>query len=541
LAIAGYVDNETSLYLRDLDRLDVYKLEGTEGAVFPFFSPDGRWIGFSTADNLKRVSPETGEVLTICQTPGWYGADWGTDGYIYFVPPDIGRLHRVRESGGTPRPVDVAPPRGNAVDRWPCCLPGDLSILVTEWSGFSYETPNITLLSLETGERRTLTAPGTCPVYIPTGHIMFARPGALAAVPFDITQLGTTGPPFNLIEDKRYPLEPMFSISGNGTLVLADVAGDNSQSAQRQLGTDWQKERTLLWLNRDGNTEPLPAKPGPYTMPNLSPDGKRLALTLFREKAVENWVLEIDRGVFTRVTFERNDHMPVWSPDGKHFAISATEKGAPNIFVVPVDGRGEPERQTRDKDHQDPASWTPDGQTIAFVDFPSPSNGDIWLVDRGDTASVRPLIVTQYDERHAMISSDGNWMAYTSNRSEQYEIYVESFPDRGKSFQVSLNGGTDPMWARSGDELFFWTVDRGVENAPLNVLMSAEINTEPAFSVGTPRELLRANWASHSSGRPNYDVSPDGQRFIIIEPDKELAPIRRVRVVTNWFERLRDL
>ncbi len=537
LAFLGIFEGEQYLFLRQMDQIEITRLPETEGARCPFFSPDGRWIGFSTDSKMKKISVESGVVLTICDSPGWYGADWSEDGDIYFVPPESGRLNVVSDGGGIPRQLDTDPPRGNTVYRWPSCLPGGRSLLVAEWSGFPYETPIVDVISLETGERKTVVESGEYPKYLSTGHILVARPNVLAAVPFDLERLAATGPAFTVHEEPATGMVPSYSVSTTGTLVLASVPQRESRSKWRDEAATWMLERKLIWVDRTGMANPVGVRPGPYALPCLSPDGKLLALSVFREKGVENWILEIDRGIFTHPQTIGNDHLPVWSPDGNYLAVSAAISGPPNIYLVPVDGQTPPVRLTRDKDHQDPASWTPDGETLAFVDFPAPFNGDIWLVDRTDTSSVRPFLTTEFDERHPMISPDGKWIAYTSNRNERPEIYVDSFPGRKHRTLVSLDGGTDPMWSRDGRELYFWTVDPNEDENRFNVLMVTRIETETDLKSGVPSELFRKNSVYHSAGRPNYDVSPDG-RFLLIEPDQIHSPVRQLSVSTNWFEHL---
>jgi Tol biopolymer transport system component len=302
----------------------------------------------------------------------------------------------------------------------------------------------------------------------------------------------------------------------------------------------WREERILVSVDRSGAAKPLPISPGPYVFPNVSPDGKRLAVSVFREKAVENWILELDRGVFSRLTVDRNDHIPVWSPDGKQIAFSSATTGSPNIFLMSVDGSAPAERLTTAEFHQDPTSWSPDGRFLAFVEFAEGNDFDIWLIDFARGREVRPFIKTQFQERHAMISPDGKWMAYTSNRSGQPEVNICSFPDGGSNMQVSSQGGSDPLWARDGRELFFWAWNKKLDEGSHEpfALMAVKVDTRDGLHLGNQTRLFNRSWVYHSAGRPNYDVTPDG-RFVMLEYRGEAMSIRRLHVLLNWLDELK--
>ena len=525
------------LFLRRMDQLTASPVEGTEGAIYPFFSPDGRWIGFGTDGKLKKVFLDTGTVLTLCDAPSLNGGGWGPNETIAFAPERRSGIFLVPSAGGTPKKLDIRQTEaGQASHRTPCFLPGGDAILTMVWTGYAYEKPSIAVVSLKTGDRKILVEDAAWPVYMKTGHIVFARTNALYAVPFDAKHLELTGQPFTLFDALSTASDSYFALSANGTLVLASGFDQDDRPVWKEERALWQEERQLVWVDRSGSAVPLAVPPGPYVFPNLSPDGKTLALSVFREKAVENWLLDLDRGVFTRLTSERNDHLPVWSPDGRKIAVSSAIKGSPNVFLMPVDGSSEPERLTTSEFHQDPVSWSPDGRYLAYVDFAGEFNGDIWLIDFSRGKESQPLFNSKFDERYPMISPDGKAMAYTSNQSGRQELYVCTFPDGGKKTQVSTSGGSEPLWSRDGRELFFsaWEVSAVDGESRSLAMMVVSIDIRDGIRIGTPVTLFHRPWIHHGAGRANHDIASDG-RFIMLDYKEETKPIRRLRVLLNWF------
>jgi Tol biopolymer transport system component len=274
--------------------------------------------------------------------------------------------------------------------------------------------------------------------------------------------------------------------------------------------------------------QPLAAPPRPYETPRLSPDGRLVAVGTLTP--TEIWVYDIPRGALSRLTFE-GGQQPLWSPDGKRIAFRSPRAGKPpNLFWKPADGSGAEERLTTSEHAQFTESWSPDGQFIAFMDIAPTTGLDIWILPLEGDREPRPFLQTPFQESMARFSPDGRWLAYASDESGRTEIYVRPFPGPGGKWQISTEGGTEPFWARSG-ELFY-------RNG--NQLMAVETRTQPSspaiFSAGTPRLLFEGLYVASS----DYDVTADGQRFLMIKPvAQEGAAATQIHVVLNWFEELK--
>jgi serine/threonine-protein kinase len=535
-------DGKRKLFLRRMDQLSAKAVEGSDGAVFPFFSPDGDWVGFGAEGKLRKASLETGSVVSLCDAPNLCGGSWSRDGQIAFIPESQAGVHLVSSSGGLSKKLHMRQTESGSAKHWhPFFLPGGNAILTTVWTTSYYEAARVAVVSLKTGDRKILLEDASWPFFLPPDHIVFARRNGLYAVRFDPLRMELRGEPFKLFEALTEPNDSHFAVSANGTLVLASGLDQDARPSWKEERAYWREERVPVWVERSGAVHPVPLPPGPYAFPNVSPDGTKLALSVFREKAVENWMLDVESGVFSRLTVDRNDHISVWSPDGKQIAMSSATSGVPNIYVMPVDGTAPPERLTVSEFHQDPASWSPDGRFLTFLDFFTQNQFDIWLIDLTRGRESRPLIKTQFDERHAMISPDGKCMAYTSNRSGQREIYVCSFPDGNAIGQVTSEGGSDPLWSRDGRELFFWEWNKKVDqddHEPLS-LMAMTVGTHDGMRFGKPTPLFKRSWVYHNGGRPNYDVAPDG-RFVMLDYKGETSSITRLRVLLNWLDELED-
>jgi len=318
------------------------------------------------------------------------------------------------------------------------------------------------------------------------------------------------------------------SISDRGSLVY--VPGGAAEG-----------ESTLVWVDRKGAEQPLAAPPRPYNIPRFSPDGRLLAVETLTPPEI--WVYDIPRGTLSRLTFEGGAR-PLWSPDGKRIAFHSARAGKPpNLFWKPADGSGPEERLTTSDHSQTPHSWSPDGQVLAFTDIAPTTGQDIWVLPlEGDPSAAlrtegrkpRLFLQTTFSEGGAKFSPDGRWLAYGSDESGRTEIYVQPFPGPGGKWQISTNGGTEPFWARNG-EIFY-------RNG--NQLMVVETKTQPGsqpiFSAGTPRLLFEGPYVTTGIAVTNYDVTADGQRFLMVKPvAQQGAAANQINVVLNWFEELK--
>jgi eukaryotic-like serine/threonine-protein kinase len=521
-----YVANHggnTQLYIRAMDRFEAKPIPGTDGAETPFFSPDGQSVGFFAEGKLKKVSLSGGAPFTLCVAGVNRGASWGSDNII-FAPAATSGLFQVPAVGGKPKAL-TAPDRkkGEISHRWPEILPGGKALLFSVWSGGTFDDARIVLLSLATGERRVLIEGGSYARYVPSGHLVYVRAGGLVAVPFDLKRLEVTGSPVTILEG--ISMNPSsgwaeFSTSMDGS--LAYVPG----------GSRAYTERTLLWVDRKGTARPLAAPPRAYVSPRLSPDGQRVAVG---GEGVGLWLFDLARGTLTRLTDTGGAFpLPIWTPDSKRLTFRFNASGSLNLDWILSDGSNTAERLTASDNMQSPGSWSPDGQVLAFSENDPTSGWDIWVLKLDDQRKPQPFLQTPFNEGAPMFSLDGHWLAYESDETGQREIYVRPFPGPGGKWQISTEGGTEPMWARNGSELFYRSGDK---------MMVAAVTTKPAFSAAKPTLLFEGHYERGSfsySIQPNYDVSLDGQRFLMIKTS-ELEAAAQVNVVLNWSDEVRRL
>lgn len=522
LVYVGSRGSHRQLYLRRMNPPGESRpIPGTDGADDPFFSPDGQWIGFFAGEKLQKVAISGGPPVTLCTAPGNRGASWGPDDTIVFtlgLGANLG-LWRLPAAGGTPKSLTkVETEKGEATHLWPEILPGGKAVLFTiGLAGKSYDEALIAVLLLETGERRVVLEGGSNAHYAPTGHIIYFRAGKLWAVPFDLARLQVTGPPAPVVENvSGYPSigQGLFSFSQNGLLVYA-------RSDARPA------ERTLVWVNRKGEERPVTKSRRAYSWPRLSPDGHRLAVSVDYD---DIWVYDLEGGNFTQLTSGADsDVYPLWTPDGKRVTFSSNKTGPWNVSWKAADGSGAEERITTSPHTQFPMSWSPDGKVLTVYQVDPATAGDVWLLSREGEPEYWPLLKTPAIEGVARFSPDGHWISYASNESGRFEVYVLPYPGPGQKVQISTEGGTGPMWGRNGQELFFWQGDK---------MMAVDATTEPAFGTSKPRVLFEGVY-DFAPGQINYDVAPDGQRFVMIKDPTPALVEKQLRTVPNWFEELK--
>jgi eukaryotic-like serine/threonine-protein kinase len=517
LAYAAVRGGSSQLYLRSMDSLESKPIPGTEGASEPFFSPDGQWLGFFAAQKLKKVSVSGGVGETLGDAALPVGGTWSSKGTIVFAPTANSPLLQVSDAGGAPQPLThLEKSDGNHI--WPEFLPGGKAVLFAE--GHSSADSQVAIQSIETGERRNLIG-GMQPRYAASGHLIFAQGGTLMAVSFDPQRLeikGTPVPVVGGVANSASYASSQFSISETGSLVY--VPG-GFQSAQSKL----------MWVNRNGAEQLLAVPAHAYMAPRLSPDGRMIAVGI-TEQETHIWLYDIARETLTRLTFEgNNNNAPVWTPDGKRIAFNSNKDGPLNIFWQLVDGSGGLERLLTSEYLQAPMSWSPDGQLLAFHEVNPTTQRDIWVLRLKDRKA-EPFLRTPADERAPRFSPDGHWLTYVSNESGRFEIYVQPYPGPGGKWQISTEGGTEPVWNPNGHELFYRSGDK---------MMAVEISSQSGFSAGKPRILFEGGYLPSTVAQPNYDISPDGQRFLMVKPGEQAqgAPTQ-INVVLNWFEELKQ-
>jgi dipeptidyl aminopeptidase/acylaminoacyl peptidase len=377
------------------------------------------------------------------------------------------------------------------------------------------ENSGIYVGSLDSKEAKLVLTANSFALYSPPGYLLFVRAGTLLAQAFDADRLEVRGDAVPIAENV-----PVSLVSFGAPVAVSE----NGVLAYRSFTTSGQIK--LLRVDRRGAEQPLAAPPHSYRNPRLSPDGQRVAVTI-DELGSQEWVLDIGRGALSRLTFEGgyNGGM-AWTPDGKRIAFGSDRAGTRNLFWQPSDGSGGGERLTTSGNTQVAGSWSPDGQALAFEEATPNAGFDLWVL-RLDDRKAQPFLQTRFNEIAPTFSPDGRWLAYASDESGRYEIYVQPYPGPGGKLQVSTEGGTEPVWARNG-ELFY---RNGAK------MMVVETTTRPRFSAGNPKVLFEGPYATYQSV-PNYDVTADGQRFLMTKGGEEARA--EINVVLNWFEELKQ-
>ena len=516
------------LYLRRMDQGEAKPIAGTEGGINPFLSPDDRWVGFWADGKLKKVPVEGGVPATLCDVSEIYGASWGPGNSIVFGGDDPG-LSRVSAEGGmAERLTSPDPKREAAYHSLPSWLPNGKAVLFTVMKYNWDMQPRLALVDLNTREWLVLLPNAADAKYVSTGHLVFLRQGTLMAVRFDANTLKVIGQPFPVVDNVMQAIIPwgsnntsagQFDISESGSLVFA--AGGVLPDLQN----------SLVWVDHRGSEEPVTALRFPFQAPCLSPDGRRIAYVT----QAQDWqvfVYDLETGTNSQLTHEGMSSRVIWTRDGRQVVFLWFVGPGINLFSQPYDGSSPMERlTTSDHDHY-PASWTPDGRTLALVDMHSGGQYDIALLETG-SGRVRPFLNSPFTETFPEISPDGRWIAYVSDESGRAEVFVQSFPGPGSKHQVSSQGGVQPLWAKDGKQLYFRWRDQ---------VWAADVRTESGFSTGKPRLLFER--PGYSPGHPtrSYDLSLDGQRFLMVKQEQRTpAPVTEMTLVQNWFEELKRL
>jgi Tol biopolymer transport system component/predicted Ser/Thr protein kinase len=534
LAYATSVGGGGALYLRPFDRFESLKVAAGQSREWPhnaFFSPDSQWLGFFTVSELKKVPVTGGSPITLADTEMPRGGSWSADGRIVFAPKSTGGLSIVPAAGGEVVPLTTVPEgEGFESDRYPQWLPGDRAVLFTN---INSEGPRIEIVDVESGERRVLHEGGFYGRYVPTGHVLFVDGDAVFALPFDAKRLERTGSPMPVLEGvASVPAggQAQYAVSDTGMLVY-------------RPGSDDLEPFRIAWSDRSGRIESLWDDEGIYGTPRLSPDGRRLAVSVQRGDDWDVWVYDIERDVATRLTFGGGyDADPTWSPDGLYVAFASDREGGKMAtFRTRSDGTGEAELLIEPGKLEFPAplSWSPDGSRLMVTTPGEGGSDDLWFVPADGKGEPEPYLASPFDESDGNFSPDGRWIAYRSNETGDSEIYVRSTRGPGK-WQISDGGGWQPEWSGDGKTLFF----RSREG--LNAVGVEAAGDE--FRAGRPEYLFGEIFGGPEGVRLpgylffDYDVSADGQQFVVFPRRTEQeAGSANVAVVTCWFEELRRL
>jgi serine/threonine-protein kinase len=520
-------DGIPRLFTRRLDEPRAVQISGTQGADAPFFSPDGQWVGFFAQGKLKKTRVEGGEPVPLCEANSGRGASWGEAGNIIAALDAQAGLWQVPQEGGNATAITKLNTEvGENTHRWPQVLPGGNAVLFNSSIVYgNYDEAEIAVLTLKDHRRKTLIQrAGLYPRYLASGHLLYVTKGTLFAVPFDLDRLEVRGAARRLMEVWSNPNlgSAQLDYSHTGTLVY------------RSGGTEGL--RTIQWLDETGKTVSLGFEPAFYLAPRFSPDGSHLSYIVSQGSSTDLWVLDLRRGIRTRVTTGQNAYNPVWSHDGQFMVFQAPG----GLYWTRADGAGKPQPLTRGKGLLFPNCFTPDGTQLIFSEEVPEGGADIRSVRvesrRGQVQADEPhlLLKTSAPLAFPTVSPDGGWLAYADAAGGSYEVYVRAFPDNGTKVQISSAGGTMPVWSQSEHELFYRTEDQRIMAAKYVVKGGAIIADPPR--VWFRKQLVSVGLAL------NFDLAPDGKRFIVLMPAENPQPRENqshVMLVTNFFDEVR--
>jgi serine/threonine-protein kinase len=527
LAITASVDGRPTILVRDLDEREFRALTADADALSPFFSPDGRWVGFFQSGKIRKVSVEGGSPVDIAAMSHPRGMSWGDDGYIYYSPSYATGVHRTRETGGAPVEIvtTLDTTTTERTHRWPSVLPGGRGVVFTSEGSDSpgdYEDADILFWDANSEEIRPLGIQGAMAKYLPSGHLVVARRGTLYAYRFDAGSGSISGGPSPVFDGVAGDIASglySFEVTDSGDLYYVEARKGESR-------------RSLVWVDRAGNVEPIDLPPGPYRYPRLDQADRRIALIMGEGHGGNDDVYLLDLGSLnlTRFTFDNACIMPHWSPDGNSVLYLAVQPG----------GR----IMTRLADGSKPAAPAVEQLGLNVISSVSASDGRLFYTRLGGSrlgavttsemrldAEIEIAIDSPAAEWAPAISPDGKWLAYVSDETGREEVYVQPWPLTGAKYQVSRDGGRAPLWSKDGTELFFNVYDR---------MYRSQIDTSAGFRASRPELLFQM--AMDNSGIPmaNYDITSDGSRFLIVEPDRGRMS-RVVHAEFGWSRALSEI
>jgi Tol biopolymer transport system component/DNA-binding winged helix-turn-helix (wHTH) protein len=501
------------LFLRTIDRDTPDVIDGSDGAGDPFFSPDGDWIGFFASGSLKKLRVNGGTAIPLCAARAGAGASWAPDGTIVFGGGPGGGLARVSADGGEPVILD-APAAGSrdVTFGWPEVLPDGSGIVYT---AVSLAGSRVALFDARTGASRTLLASAAFGRYSPTGHLVFERRGRLEAAEFSLREQRVTSLPKPILRglatSHAAHAGPRFAFSRTGALIYVP-------------GTSGDADDQLHWLDVRGQLEALPVPAAPLGSVDVTPDLKQLAMAVETEAGLDLWIGDLQRGAVSRLSTDGASASPAWRPDGLEIAFAYSKAGPFNLFVRPAHSDDAPQPLLESEWNQYPTSWSPDGRRLAFTEIHPLTGADIWTLDIA-TRERRQVVRTLFDESHARFSPDGKWIAYMTNESGRWDVFVRPSNGAGPRVQVSTDGGAWPSWSIDGRTLYF---------SANGQTAAAAIQTAGTLNVSAPMLLPARDDLQLVSGRSATD------RMLVRQGGA--APARReLRVVLEWFSELTRL
>jgi serine/threonine protein kinase/Tol biopolymer transport system component len=516
-------DGKELLWMRALGSFEARPLVGTDGAQQPFWSPDSRSVGFFANGKLKRVDLSGGAAQTVCDATSNFSGSWNRDGMIVFSRGVASGLYRVPAVGGTPIQLTTVDAARNEIEHtWPYFLPDGRHFLFLVRNA-QPENSAIYVGTLDSTQTTRLLQAHSSMAYAPAGYVLFVRENTLIAQGFDADKLELKGDAFPVAEQTvRNPIigRAMFSVSENGVLVFRAGGINNNQ---------------LIWFDRTGKQLGALTPPGGYNAPAISPDEKRVAVSrvdLQTGAAADIWVIDLERGTQIRLTTDpASDTYPAWSPAGDRVTFLSARNGATSIYQKSLNGGAVEEPLVSSADLKYNPMWSPDGQSIIYSQLSAKTNVDLYILSVSGDRKPTAFLQTNFIEAQGRFSPNGRWIAYVSNETGQFEVYVESFPTTGTKLAISIGGGSQPQWRADGRELYYYSPDRK--------LIAVEVNGDgPVFKVGVARPLFEirvvgAGIDQSFPGNGYYSPTRDGKRFLV--PSLPETPERQqINLIVNW-------
>jgi serine/threonine protein kinase/Tol biopolymer transport system component len=516
LVFVGTREGKQILWLRLLAGLEARPLAGTDDAVNPFWSPDARFVGFFTANKLKTIEIASGAVRTLCDLSSvepLSGGTWSPDGVIVFSPDTHSPLYRVSAAGGAPvRLTELVKEQNEGAHLFPEFLPDGRHLVFYVLGGAQ---DGIVVASLDSREKSLLIPHAWRAAYASPGFLLYLREETLMAQPFDAAASRLSGEPVPIAEKVDWH----FSAASNGLLAYRTGASD---------------VRQLRWFDRSGRDLGKVGRPGDYLEPSLSPDGTRVAVGIGTWTPVGDvWLLELSRGSLSRLTSHPTDDItPIWSPDGKEIVFVSNRNGHFDLYRKNAGGTGAEELIFQSNADKFPSDWSRDGKYVLYYTVDPKTKADLWALPMSGEHKPTPFLQTEFNETNALFSPDGRWVAYNSDESGTPETYVRPFPPAAGKWQVSTQGGVQPVWRSDGKELYYLALD--------GKIMAAEVKPGSDFAVGLPVPLFDSGLRPEglTESRSSFVVTPDGQRFLVNTNAEEAARVP-ITVVVHWTAELK--
>ncbi len=518
------------LYLRNLNSFEATPIPGAEDGSGPFFSPDGKWIGFFASGKLKKIPVSGGASTVLADATDNRGSAWGSNGDIVFAPITNVGLTLVRDDGGNLRQLtNIDTTKNERTHRWPSFLPDGKTVLYTIGSMDSpdfYDDAVVEAINIETGKRKVVMKGGCSAQYIETGFLVYWRSSSLFAVPFDIDKLEVTGTSFPIVEN----------VNGDQTTGMAGYTIAKNGMLAYSQGYAGFANQSLVRIEMNGKVTLYDAPIQSYQEPSISPDGKHIAVAIQSGKDIDIWIYDIPRNFLSKLTFGGLNRTPQWSPDGKRIAYYFYNGGKQSIAFTNADGSGSTELIETPSGRSYIDSWSKDGSLLILdrvntTVAASTGGSDIFSLSLKGEPKLTPFLTTKFDEWEASLSPDGKWLAYVSNESGSYQVYIQPFPTGSGKWQVSTDEGFEPHWAPDGKTLYYYNSGR---------IMTVPVQSGQSLVTGKPQVLINGYFKRPTDSGLNYSISPDGQYFITTNSTADDDNLRQINIVQNWFDEIKN-